>query len=498
MNPSTQKKSLEERAAEVSPRWLGENVSPIQVGEVFLDASVVRPGDVLITMGTGLNAKAIQVLSNARYSHAAVWLPLAAGNVHMLAESDGDGVGFTPMLPTRFENTGSPPAFVRAYAVPGVTRYKLLRHPQIQNISPERLLAAAQKLQDEHFSRPYSHRSRLLDAYDMPAPLRELAKKAYDMVQKPDPIAGSFCSELVGLFFNEIGLPLFTEDRAPSSIAPKDLDAEGCLLEDVGGAFLMPDDFKGWTRRDPLLPESSERENFLPYAVSVTRRKHAVSDLLDSADLLFADFAQVGIKQMRNLQAGLEEISLISFRLWSHAGATEQTQRADLVASESLLLVHLIDAIEQQSLAYRGSTAVKVNLAWVPAFTELMGQYTKLYSELAQAASQSIEQYKAQNRSRGQAVVTALKNAAQLLRDVVAKANSQDASAMSLPPTKLDTLAQAHVAKTWDLALDAMSAAVTNPTSQTQPAAAHQVPAESDDGAREAEDASGDVEQPRP
>lgn len=69
---------------------------------------------------------------------------------------------------------------------------------------------------------------------------------------------------------------------------------------------------------------------------------------------------------------------------------------------------------------------------------------------------------------------------------------------MSLLLTKLNALAHARVAKTWDLALDATAASVTNLTSQTQPTAAYQVPAESGDEAGEAEDDLGDMKQPRP
>lgn len=500
MNPSKQTTARQENATGdySAVDQLDEYVNPTEAHEVFLNANVVEPGDVLITLGTGATAKAIQVFSNATYSHAAVWLPLASGNV-MLAESDVEGVGFTPKLPTMFNKIDTL-EFARAYAVPSVRRYKLLRHPNIGAVPQELLIVASEKLQQQHFSLPYPHLSLLLNAVDIPASLRNLAQKTADLVRKPEPLSGSFCSELVGLYFEKIGLPLFADSRAACSIAPDHLVAEDCLLKEVEGAFLAREAFDGWSRKNPLLLQSLQRENFLPYAVSSKRRRYAMSELVKSVDSLVPTFVHHSIDCMRELQEVLENVSMNCLQKWISAGATEQAQEADLVASQSKLLSCLIDAIETQERAYSGSIVCKENLAWASAVPELVRHYTTVQEELMQEVLQSDLHYLAYMQAQMQdtrgtrPLVALVKNAPQRVRNWFLECQASGAAAgmpsAAMPVPQLNALAMEHVMRTWHIAMQAMSMEVASVTAQRQQAAMHNVQPGN-------EDVTNEVYQPR-
>jgi hypothetical protein len=133
---------------------------------VLLDARVVQPGDVLLTYGNSVTSKGIFIATRGPFSHAEVWMPAIGPDDVMLAEADGLGVSFTPMMPIRLERPATC-ALASAYAVNGAPRrYKLLRHPDSGTLPPERLLAASRAEQNTLVRRKLAReRKALLGAW---------------------------------------------------------------------------------------------------------------------------------------------------------------------------------------------------------------------------------------------------------------------------------------------------------------------------------------------
>lgn len=78
------------------------DLSTSALDDAFLDAELIQAGDVLLTRGPSVLSTVIATATGGAFSHAAVWMHVgeALGGV-MLAEADGLGVDFTPMLPCR-------------------------------------------------------------------------------------------------------------------------------------------------------------------------------------------------------------------------------------------------------------------------------------------------------------------------------------------------------------------------------------------------------------
>jgi len=268
------------------PRYLDQ--ASLKHHAPYLRWAAVQPGDVLLTRSIGLRANLITTVTKGQYSHAAIFVPTSfegsAGSVALL-EADGFGVGFT--LPKHFHfctESGT----TTAYSIPhSPERFKLLRHPEISALPRKRLQEAAQRLFQHMLHRPYSKLQRLVKPAALPDPIERLAEEVLaiaDRFRAPKEVDGIFCSELVALYFRELALQLFTDERAPPSTFPSHLDdIESCLLREVEpNAFLDVTTFRG----QALIPEVDlqcyERDELLPMLVAHRVRADATRAKVDN------------------------------------------------------------------------------------------------------------------------------------------------------------------------------------------------------------------------
>ncbi|KQQ86380.1 hypothetical protein [Massilia sp. Leaf139] len=354
------------------------------IPSALLDFEAVRPGDVLLTRGDSLMSEGIVTVTGGRFSHAALWLPVSGSDFDpgfgldgvILAEADGLGVGFTPMVPRAFENPATFSTLL-AYALPGNPRaYKLLRHPGIAALPRERLQAASQSLQDAHFSRAYSRLRRLVDASGLPAAALPAARGVMGLIdglRKTRGEPGSFCSELVALYYAELGLPLFADSRAPANVSPNDLDAGDCLLEEVPDAFADLQQLgAGWRERGSPAP-MLDRGGLLSVAIGQKSAAAALGRFADALSEPADAMAQATMTSMRTLQRGLEAALGEAQRQYTAMDDLQGVQRIQGFALQARMLAHLLDAIGAEDARQRGAGLPEHALAqWRLANSELM------------------------------------------------------------------------------------------------------------------------------
>lgn len=318
---------------------------------VFVRTDKVRAGDVLLSRDRSIISELIALGSRGDYSHAAIWLagPATEGSI-MLAESDELGVGWTPLAMSAHTNAVGQPEVL--LLLPGnLSRYKLLRHPGIADVPPARLAAVAEKVRTNAFARSYPELSRLLSASKLPAAVRTAVghllrvKRVLDR-DPPKLHAGAFCSELVATCFAELGLPLFSSERAPESISPGDFATPDCLLTEVADAFVTEREvpevaanlrgFEGIGREDLLPPMVTLRE--------LCAQMSKARSMLEAQ--LAAELGELGWSCKRALTRAQARLFLRAFRQQRARGmspAKESEMRSQW--AKVLDEMHAIDAV---------------------------------------------------------------------------------------------------------------------------------------------------------
>jgi hypothetical protein len=213
--------------------------------QAILRNQVLQPGDVLLTRGQGFKSAVVARATGGSHSHAAIWLPDDGLPLLNLYESDGQGVGPTHLQHVHVKDG---PQQEIGYLLPGEPgRFALWRHPGLGALPLAEVLRATTELKDLACFRRYARLHRLSntllgDSLQRRA-LRVTARLALPLI---DPRAdepgheGIFCSELVGLFFQMLNLPLFDGHLAPERISPNHLAGEGSQLREVPNAFFAP------------------------------------------------------------------------------------------------------------------------------------------------------------------------------------------------------------------------------------------------------------------
>jgi hypothetical protein len=192
----------------------------MKLPRLVLRTDLIKPGDVLLTRGPGVESAAIAALSGGPFSHAAFFV-----NPYTTFESDGGIVRYKlinylgsaehgeKLLPIG-EMTGNPIVA------------ELRRHPDIQAVPVERFAEALQQEYSESFGKNYSEYHRLIRLANIPGPLRHLAAETirlYEIWTAGEKVTGSFCSELVVRIFDRLGLELFETKQRPEEITPNAL-----------------------------------------------------------------------------------------------------------------------------------------------------------------------------------------------------------------------------------------------------------------------------------
>jgi hypothetical protein len=218
----------------------------LRVSGPLLKEEVVRPGDVLLVRGKGTKSQLIALASGGRYSHAALWMPIGHDDLGgiKLAEADKYGVGFTLLFFVSLYDANHR-QLGNVYRIPGSPdACVLLRHPEIFGVETARINEASRQIQHDAFFKTYSAYPRLLEAANLPKSIDGLAKTLAHVVERTrfdEGTRGSFCSELVGMFYSKLDLALFSDGRNPDTISPNSFLLPECRLGEVQDAFLDPD-----------------------------------------------------------------------------------------------------------------------------------------------------------------------------------------------------------------------------------------------------------------
>jgi hypothetical protein len=228
--------------------------TPAPVGTRYVRRARIKAGDVLLLRGPGLFSKAIAVATEGVYSHAALFY-----NDCMLYEADDSGSGFT-FLPLIHATVDGEHVEWLELPVPVTTPTVVLRHPHLADLDVAKFDRAFRRATTTYYAEPYSKLDRLADASRLPDAFRPLFRRVlrlWDDRKRHELQHGIFCSELIGLVFKEIDLPLF--EREPNnSINPNDLAPPNSQLLVVEDALVPLSESKSAAKRD-LAAELGEK-----------------------------------------------------------------------------------------------------------------------------------------------------------------------------------------------------------------------------------------------
>lgn len=211
-----------------------------EIKSIYLKNKNIETGDILLTMGSGLNSKFIALSSNSKFSHAA--LLVKDDDIVSVIESDRNGVyprNYTlssgrPLEGSRLEFYTKLPSDV-SHAI-------VLRHRDIGKISKPKIDRALERLEENDLHKRYSKLERLVDISTYPKIAKELIKKTISLTSKSkknkDYIYGSFCSEVVAIFYSYINLNISSKKQLAHMISPGDISIEKDLLIDVSNLVI--------------------------------------------------------------------------------------------------------------------------------------------------------------------------------------------------------------------------------------------------------------------
>jgi hypothetical protein len=360
-----------------------------------LKADVVRAGDVLLTRGRGLGSAAIAALSGGPglasaaiavmmrglFSHAAIWLPRVTGTAALtgifgleLFESEDSGVGETSLTKAYFTTRHGMQEL--GMLISDAAAVALFRHPMIEKLEPRLLEDAANRLREKEQYLGYSELDRLAQAANRMPLLKPYITSFLRSQDNRDVtlVPGSFCSELVAKYFDELGLALFEPRRAPETVAPNDL--RDSLLKEVKGAFL---DTSGLQKVEHLLQNSwPGRKDFLPAMVRFKSRSIQVSR---QVQILEETFSQ---SRSETLAA---QSAMLSLQVPEAVKKAEDAERYDdLVMAQRLSITAqsylLALALCHEIMKRRSQPAFASSKVWPNAEARLVHALSKMSSQI--------------------------------------------------------------------------------------------------------------------
>jgi hypothetical protein len=223
----------------------------------ILDSELLRAGDVLLTRGVGREAVAIAMGTGGPFSHAAIWLPRVGNTLNAqriayleLFESEDLGLGATPLQ--RVEVLVTNGSRKIGLLIPNITAASIYRHPGIQYLDDTTLEHAANRLRSKEEHLGYSELDRLALAAKTLG-LRSFLENYLRSKDKRDVylVPGSFCSELVAKYFQEVKLGLFWPEKRPENVSPNDLSRS--FLEHTDGIIIHDEEVVEITNVERLL-----------------------------------------------------------------------------------------------------------------------------------------------------------------------------------------------------------------------------------------------------
>jgi hypothetical protein len=248
----------------------------LREGAPFLRPDKVEVGDVLLTRGRFLTSSTIAVLGGGYYSHAAVFIAGRPSKtnpsqslVPLLIESEDLGTGYTHLDGLWVQIDAGEREHV--VSIPGrPIAAVLLRHLGLSKVEPDILLKASKKIAEQLWLE-YPPWVRLVGAIGAPPTVAKALRSVLARTERGiDPISvGSFCSQLVGQFYEQVPVDLLKVKAAPCDISPNLLIGENTNLTPVEGAIIEGSAITArstgeriWSPHMPVLDVS--RETWLP------------------------------------------------------------------------------------------------------------------------------------------------------------------------------------------------------------------------------------------
>jgi len=204
---------------------IADTVGPV---EPFLFAEKLRPGHVILTLGTEKFSSRITKVTKSTYSHVSL---VVSGTEWF--EADDDGVGFSTLLGMGGYWQG-PAIRQRVIRLRGCSRAAVYAHPALAEFAPEEIESAIRDVVKPWEGEDYSDYRRLFNPLAVsgkPAWWVRLALKYYQWRDRRRP-SGMFCSEVVGRVFEGLdridkfsGTALFSVPRRADLIHPGHFEA---------------------------------------------------------------------------------------------------------------------------------------------------------------------------------------------------------------------------------------------------------------------------------
>jgi hypothetical protein len=201
----------------------------------FLVLDSLQPCDVILSSSrTAKTSRVITWALNSRYSHAAfVW------QGWLWIEALGDGTGLSLLQPTHFDQSRD------LLELREGTMMQAFRHPRFSSMTEERRMKTLEGLERcilDLVNLEYPNIETLLQAAlgkrKSLAVTRPLVR-LFDLI-KPKHAPGPFCSALITVIYEELGIPLFREHKPSWLTTPSD-------LADPTLSFLEPVSESVWT-----------------------------------------------------------------------------------------------------------------------------------------------------------------------------------------------------------------------------------------------------------
>jgi hypothetical protein len=203
----------------------------------YLDITALHPLDVIVCASQCNIHREIQKWSSGSFAHAGLLLtPMVT------FESGLEGLFFTVTDELSFASVEG--SLHLAMDLSDYTHFKVLRHPELANVSEEDLCnvqVSALGVCEELNLLNYPHLLRLVAA--MPG-LGAVASMADRLTRISDRLRhrrarGLFCSELVARVFNDIELPILGAGQSPAVASPQDISDS--VLVEIHEAVLPPE-----------------------------------------------------------------------------------------------------------------------------------------------------------------------------------------------------------------------------------------------------------------
>lgn len=243
--------------------------SPLLVGDVL------RAGDVILSRYPTEESQLLADATGGPFSHASLWIATGC-----LIEADGYGVGETFLHADAMSRKSG---IVSVYRLPRpVVDVEVRRLDDLSKVSEEALEEALQQMRLLHLYRDYSEVKRLFPLVNWsPTTSDQLTRMftKWEAAADKDAIPGAFCSELVALYFNALGLQPFNPARNPDSVSPNDFIKVGSLLRRIDDAVLRCDDIENddyATAPNQHLAVLPARHKWLKSQIGIKRSTHAL------------------------------------------------------------------------------------------------------------------------------------------------------------------------------------------------------------------------------